>query len=114
MAPRRILVRAPNWVGDAVMATPALRALRRAHPDAEITLEGTAGVGSLLRGLPSFDHFMADAGRGLAGLRERRRRLRAGAFDWAVLLPDSPRASCSPQDSRASRARRPRRPRWCG
>ena len=37
-APSRILVRCPNPVGDAVMATPALRALRRAQPQAEITL----------------------------------------------------------------------------
>jgi len=29
-------VRLPNWVGDVVMATPALAALRGAHPDAEI------------------------------------------------------------------------------
>ena len=36
-APCRIFVRLPNWVGDAVMATPALRALRAAHPQAEIT-----------------------------------------------------------------------------
>ena len=60
MQPRRILVRLPTWVGDAVMATPALRALRAAHPRAEIALEGRPAVGALLDGLASFDRFLAD------------------------------------------------------
>ena len=33
----RILVRAPNWAGDVVMATPGLRALRARRPDAHDT-----------------------------------------------------------------------------
>ena len=32
--PRRVLVRVPTWIGDAVMATPVFRALRAAHPEA--------------------------------------------------------------------------------
>ena len=34
----KIVVRGTNWVGDAVMQIPALRELRRAEPDAHITL----------------------------------------------------------------------------
>jgi len=89
-------VRIPTWVGDAVMATPVLRALRAAHPQAEITLEGRGAIEELLRGLPSFDRFLADDGRGFGGLFDRVRRLRSGGFDWAVLLPDSPRAALAP------------------
>ena len=48
-APRRILVRLPNWVGDVLMATPALRALRDRYPGAEIFAEGRAAVGELLQ-----------------------------------------------------------------
>jgi len=35
---RKILVRAVNWLGDAVMTTPALQAVRETFPDAEITI----------------------------------------------------------------------------
>ncbi|MFP8875514.1 MAG: lipopolysaccharide heptosyltransferase II [Myxococcota bacterium] len=92
-APRRILVRCPNPVGDAVMATPALRALRRAQPRAEITLLGPASHSGLLSGLDSFDHFLPIRGNGLGEMLARLRVLRARHFDWAVLLPDSPRVA---------------------
>src|SRR5437667_10010178 len=36
--PRRILVRGVNWLGDAVMSTPALLRLREHFPDALIAL----------------------------------------------------------------------------
>ncbi|MFQ5417177.1 MAG: glycosyltransferase family 9 protein, partial [Myxococcota bacterium] len=93
--PRRILLRVPNWVGDAVMATPALRALRAAHPAAEIVLEGPPHLESLYRGLPHHDSFAA-APRGARAVWARARELRAMAFDWALLLPDSARAAAAP------------------
>jgi heptosyltransferase-2 len=95
MAPRRIFVRSPNWVGDAVMATPALRALRAAHPDAHIALEAPPHLEDLYRGLPSYDAFLP-AGRRAREILARARALRAASFDWAVLLPDSPRAALAP------------------
>lgn len=102
-APRRILVRAPTWVGDAVMATPALRALRAAHPGAEIAVEGRPALAELLRGLPSFDRFLPDASHGLVSSCMRARRLRAEGFDEAVLLPDSVRAALGPWLARIPR-----------
>lgn len=91
-APRRILVRAPTWLGDAVMATPALRALRAAHPGAEIWVEGRPALAELLAPLPGVDRFLPDPGR----LAARVRALRAARFDWAVLLPDSARSALGP------------------
>ena len=35
---KTLVVRAPNWIGDAVMATPTLSALRAGCPDASITV----------------------------------------------------------------------------
>jgi heptosyltransferase-2 len=95
-APRKILVRAPNWVGDVVMATPALRALRRAHPNAEIVLEGRRFLEGLVDGLGSVDRFVADPGGGVRNLLGRARALRSTGFDWAVLLPDSVRSALGP------------------
>jgi heptosyltransferase-2 len=83
-------------VGDVVMATPALRALRHAHPEAEIVLEGRRFLEGLVDGLPSIDRFLADPGRGLRSAIERARTLRAAGFDWAVLLPDSVRSALGP------------------
>jgi heptosyltransferase-2 len=95
-APSRILVRAPSWVGDAVMATPAIRALRRAHPAAELVLEGRAHLLGLLKGLPGVDAFWPEGGRGVRDLAAETGRMRAQGFDWAVLLPDSVRVAVAP------------------
>jgi heptosyltransferase-2 len=93
MPPRRILVCLPSWVGDTVMATPALRALRAAHPEAWIGAVGRPALQDLLAGLPSFDAFLPVARQGLLA---RTRALRAARADLAVLLPDSPRAALAP------------------
>jgi heptosyltransferase-2 len=92
-APRRILVRCPNPVGDAVMATPALRAVRRAHPRAEIVLMGLPANEVLLRGVESFDRYLRIEDKSLRATLARVRGLRAQRFDWALVLPDSPRAA---------------------
>jgi heptosyltransferase-2 len=108
-APHRILVRCPNPVGDAVMATPALRALRRAHPEAEIAVLGAPANGVLLRGVESFDEFIPLRGKGFGEMYQSVRALRARRFDWAVILPDSHRtafeAFCAGIPRRAGYAR---------
>jgi heptosyltransferase-2 len=103
MQPRGILVRSPGWVGDAVMATPTLRALRETHRDATIVLEAPSRLAPLYAGLDSFDHFLP-APSGMRASLERVHALRRSEIDWAVLLPDSPRAALA-----AFLARTPRR-----
>jgi heptosyltransferase-2 len=93
-APRRILIRCPNPLGDAVMATPVFRAVRRAHPEAEIVVMGPPHHAGLLRDLPHFDRYLPVAGRGLRDIGRRARQLRE--FDWALVLPDSPRTALEP------------------
>jgi heptosyltransferase-2 len=85
-------VRLPNWVGDVVMATPALAALRAAHPGAEIVAEGRAYLAGLVRGVASVDAFLPEA----RGVRARARMLRERRFELAVLLPDSVRSALAP------------------
>lgn len=94
--PERVLVRAPNWVGDVVMSTPALRALRAGCPDAEITVEAHPFLRELLEPLDSVDHFLPFTGRGLTNLVQRVRTLRESRFDWAVLFPDSQSSALGP------------------
>jgi heptosyltransferase-2 len=67
--------------------------MRRAHPGAQITLEGRPFLEGLARGLPSVDAFLPDPGLGVLA---RARGLRGGGFDWAVLLPDSSRTALGP------------------
>ena len=43
----KIVVRATNWVGDAIMALPALRAIRRRFPEAAISLTARAYVAEI-------------------------------------------------------------------
>jgi heptosyltransferase-2 len=84
------------------MATPALRALRAAHPNAEIALEAPPPLEALYRGLSCYDIFLP-AARSVRELLARARALRAARFDWAVLLPDSPRAALAPFLARVPR-----------
>ena len=93
-SPQRILVVQPSWVGDAVMATPALRALREHFPDAHISYLLRRYVKPIYTGMPWADQLItyrtgktkAKAGKGTFDLAAR---LRAGRFDLAILLPNS-------------------------
>src|SRR5437588_6913754 len=53
--PHRILVRGVNWLGDAVMTTPALERLRQALPEAHITLLTDQKLAGLWPQHPSID-----------------------------------------------------------
>ncbi len=86
-----ILVRAPNWTGDVVMATPGFRALRAGFPAARISVHVREGLMPLLAGAPWFDEVLplTSHHRGpVARLREAA-ALRRRRFDLGVTLPDS-------------------------
>ena len=89
----KILVRATNWVGDAIMALPALRAVRRRFPEARISVVARPYVADIYRGQQICDELIAyDPKATHAGLRGRERlveELRARKFDVALLLQNA-------------------------
>ena len=90
--PRRIVVRLPNWLGDGVMAVPALRALRRRYPVAELVLYGRGVFEPLLSEAQLFDRFLPlarEASDRIAGLRDL-------DADLAIILPHSFRSAFEP------------------
>ena len=90
---RRILVRAVNWVGDAVMTTPAIGAIRETFPRAEIALLANPLVTQLFSPHPWVDRVIAydrnGAHKGIAGTLRLAMELRKSAFDAAIVLPNS-------------------------
>ena len=89
----RILVRAPNWLGDVVMATPLLRAVRESWPRAHLALLVAPGGAAVLEGLPWFDQIVLyrkkDEHRGLRGIHRLASDLRRDRFDLAICCPNS-------------------------
>src|SRR5262245_66399518 len=91
---RTVLIRAPNWVGDAVMAVPALRELRRIFSNSEITLVSRPWVTGLYEHegladalIPVSQH-KSLAGSAIGFLKDAR-SLRRKHFDFAVLLQNA-------------------------
>ena len=89
----KILVRAPNWIGDAVMAIPALEAIRRTHPAGEISILARPVVADVLSEQPFADRtFVYDyrgRHRGLGGRSNLIAELCREKFDAAVLLQNA-------------------------
>ena len=96
IAAKRILVIMPNWLGDAVMATPFLRALRDRYPQAHIAALASDRAATVLDGLPFIDSPLRYSGTAPGGRNDRRSlvaRLAAERYDLAVLLPNSFRSA---------------------
>lgn len=89
----RILVRATNWVGDAVMSLPALQALRTAFPEAHIAVLARPWVADLYAREPFANEVIPyNAPRGWKGIGRKwdlARELHAKRFDAAILLQNA-------------------------
>jgi len=89
----KILIRATNWVGDAIMALPALRAVRKRFPDAEIAIVARPYVADIYRDQAICNQLIAYDPKSLhAGISGRERlasELRAQKFDAALLLQNA-------------------------
>ena len=89
--PERILVRGTNWIGDAVMSTPALQRLRESFPSSQIVLMATPLTGELFATSPWVDQFLPYRRReeGWRAFGRMVAQLRAERFDLAILFQNA-------------------------
>ena len=97
MNAKRIVVVAPNWLGDAVMALPAIAAIRAAHPEAALVVAGRSSTVPLFTMVPGVDEVVRlDSRGGIIGAiswAEDAAALRTARADLAILLPNSFRSA---------------------
>jgi heptosyltransferase-2 len=88
---RKILIRGVNWIGDAVLTTPAIKAVRKAFPDAHISLLVKPLVADIFKGNPDINEIILYENRfsGIAGKLKLSRMLRARGFNTAILLQNA-------------------------
>lgn len=92
MTPRRILVVKLRYLGDVLLLSPVVRALRAAYPDSEIGVLVNAGTETMLEGNPHVDHRFVLV-RGVGDQMRLVRALRAFGPDLAIDLTDGDRAA---------------------
>jgi heptosyltransferase-2 len=93
LSPKKILVRSTNWIGDAIMTTPAVRTIRQNFPEAEITVLAYPWVADIFIASPHVDQVMLyhkkSMHQGLGGLWRLSREIAAQHFDMAILLQNA-------------------------
>ncbi|MBI3398707.1 MAG: lipopolysaccharide heptosyltransferase II [Deltaproteobacteria bacterium] len=90
---KNILVRAPNWIGDAVLCLPSIDALRSVYPSAEITVLAKPWVSPVFFNNPFvkriIDYEASGRHNGIAGKRRLIQELKQYGFDAAVLFQNA-------------------------
>ena len=88
---KKILVRGVNWIGDAVLTTPVIKALRKAYPGSYISILVKPWVSGIFEGSPDIDEIILYENRfsGIKGKLELARLLRTKKFDMAILLQNA-------------------------
>ena len=91
--PARLVIIMPSWVGDVVMATPALRLLHAHYPATEITAALRPGLSPLLGGLENIHACIELQPKGLLGPWQAGRAIASTRPDAVILLPNSMRSA---------------------
>jgi heptosyltransferase II len=91
LKPFRILIRSSNWLGDAVMSVPAVRAIKTGRPDAQITIAAPSKLAAIWKLIPEVGAIIPLPGKSIFATT---RLLRGhGSFDVAILFPNSLRVA---------------------
>ena len=93
---KRVVVRGTNWVGDSVMTVPALRALRRLLPDAQITLAIRPSAKGVFSEVDFVDEVLVYDRRNAFSVVSQIREWRRRQFDLAVLFQNAFEAALIP------------------
>lgn len=87
LKPFRILIRSSNWLGDAVMSVPAVRAIKRGRPDSQVVVLTSPDLAAMWKLIPEVDEVIQANTRSLFSVVATIKR--QPAFDAAVLFPNS-------------------------
>lgn len=91
---RKVFVRGLNWIGDAIMSTPALTLLRHAFKDSHITLMARPWVAPIYENNPDIDElWVEDDAASFKEFRRVAKRIRDAEFDLGIALPNSLRSA---------------------
>ncbi len=82
---KKVLVAAPNWIGDAVLALPAIARVRELFPASRITISGLPHICELFRESPYVNDMRIYSGSLLSTVSD----IKKCGFDLAILLPNS-------------------------
>jgi heptosyltransferase II len=91
LKPFRILIRSSNWLGDAVMSVPTVRAIKNGRPDAEVTIAAPVKIAPMWKLVPEVDAIISLPNGSLLPAVSLLKR--QPAFDVAILFPNSLRVA---------------------
>ena len=91
LQPFRILIRSSNWLGDAVMSVPAVRAIKQGRPDAHVTVATPAKIAAMWKLIPDVDAIIPLPNRSFFHVVSLLKR--EPVFDAAILFPNSLRVA---------------------
>ncbi|UOG92487.1 MAG: lipopolysaccharide heptosyltransferase II [Candidatus Thiothrix sulfatifontis] len=99
-SPQRCLIVGPSWVGDTVMAQSLFMALKHRFPDLQIDVLAPAWSKPILAAMPevraAIEMPLQHGELALGKRYQLGKRLRANAYDWAIVLPRSLKAALVP------------------
>ena len=91
LKPFRILIRSSNWLGDAVMSVPAVRAIKNGRPDVHVTIAAPAKIAPMWKLIPEVDAIIPLPESSLVSVvRLLKQQM---PFDVAILFPNSVRVA---------------------
>lgn len=98
LQPLKLLVRSPNWLGDACMAAPAIRCLKKGRPDLHLTILTPQKLAALWRSFPEVNEVIEIPSKAspwfvASQLQKNNTRNGQPPFDIALILPNSIRTA---------------------